>query len=315
MEIYRLHYPENVTPHNGKSYSLAVGFFDGLHKGHQAVINKAIEKANSLNIESAVMTFDPHPSHVLGNRESKVQYITTFEEKCSVLREMGVDTVFVVTFNKSLASLSPAEFITTFIKNLGVKHVTAGFDFTFGSKGAGTMQQMEQYANGEYGTTIIGKVTDSEEEISSTRVRNLVANGKVNDASKLLGRPYKVTGTVVDGDKRGRLIGFPTANVLPDELVIFPGKGVYAVRFIVAGKIYNGVCNVGVKPTFTHPDLHRVSIEVHILDFDADIYGQTVEVDWVEKIRDEKKFESIDDLVKQIGADKETAAQLLSAYD
>ena len=312
MDVYKLNYPGNMSTEKNEEYSLAIGFFDGLHKGHQTVIGQAIEKAKALGIRSAVMTFDPHPSHVLGEGKNKIGYITPFEEKKRLLRSMGVDTVFVVKFDKSLASLQPAMFVDIFIKKLSVKHVTAGFDFTFGSKGAGTMGEMADLANGEYGTTVVGKITDENDKISSTRIRELLSQGNVEDAALLLGRDFRTIGTVINGEKNGRKLGFPTANVGPPESSILPANGVYAVHFLVDGLSYDGVCNVGVKPTFNNPDVKGPMVEVHILDFDGDLYGKEVAVDWIEHIRDEKKFESLDALIAQIAQDKITAQEILA---
>ena len=170
--------------------------------------------------------------------------------------------------------------------------MTAGFDYSFGSKGAGTMEDMKKLSDGVYETTIVGKVTDNADKISSTRIRKLLSEGNVEDASLLLGRDFRTIGTVVDGEKKGRQLGFPTANVLPSEGSILPENGVYAVRFVVDGKSMNGVCNVGVKPTFNNPDVKSPMVEVHILDYDGDLYGKEVAVEWVKHIREEKKFES-----------------------
>lgn len=312
MDIYKLNYPVHVSTGKSEQYSLAIGFFDGLHKGHQAVIQRAIDKAEELNIRSAVMTFNPHPSHVLGGGKNKIGYITAFEEKSRLLEEMGVDTLFVVNFDKPLAGLSPEQFVDIFIKELGVRHVTAGFDYTFGSRGAGTMEKMAELSEGIYDTTVVGKVTDTNDKISSTRIRELLSNGNVQGASALLGRKFRTIGIVVDGEKKGRQLGFPTANVLPPEGSILPANGVYAVRFIVEGKSYEGVCNVGVKPTFNNPDIQQAIVEVHVLDFNDDLYGKEVAVDWIEHIRDEKKFESFDALIAQIAKDKDTAIEILA---
>lgn len=311
MEIYHLQYPSHTTIDDMGPFSLAIGFFDGLHKGHQTVINEAITKAKQLGIRSAVMTFDPHPSHLFGKGKDKIGYITKYPEKSRLLEEMGVDALFIVTFDWELASLSPERFIEIFIKGLGVKHVTAGFDFTFGSKGAGTMEQMAAFSAGDYGTTIIGKVTDADEKISSTRIRKLLSEGDVEKTASLLGRPFRTVGTIIDGEKRGRLLGFPTANVSIDEETILPANGVYAVLFSVDGQSYKGVCNVGVKPTFHDPDIRKPSVEVHVLDYDSDLYGKEVAVDWIARIRAEQKF-SVDELIEQIGKDKETAKRLLN---
>ncbi|MFS0574181.1 bifunctional riboflavin kinase/FAD synthetase [Sporosarcina sp. 179-K 3D1 HS] len=312
MDIYRLQYPDHTTTGLNECYSLAIGFFDGLHKGHQAVIRAAQIKAAELAIRSAVMTFDPHPSHLFGGGKNKVSYITQFPEKVRLLEEMGVDTLFVVHFDWELASLTPEQFVDVFIKGLQVKHVTGGFDFTFGSKGVGTMEMMDSLSGGEYGTTVIGKVSDRAEKVSSTRIRKLLENGNVEETVQLLGRPFRTIGTVGHGDKRGRLLGFPTANLVPEPDTLLPANGVYAVRFTFDGRTFDGVCNVGVKPTFHDPDQSRPSVEVHVLDFDGDLYGKEAAVDWIAHIRGERKFDSVDALIQQIGMDKETARELLA---
>ncbi len=314
MDIYKLHYPGNVTIESAEHYSLAIGFFDGLHKGHQAVINSAKEKAEELGIRSAVMTFDPHPSHLFGEGENKVGYITHYPEKVRLLKSMGIDALFIVTFDWSLASLTPKQFVDIFLKKLNVKHVTAGFDYTFGSKGAGTMEQMGTLSDGAFGTTVIGKVTDNEEKISSTRIRKLLSEGNVEETALLLGRSYRTVGIVVDGEKRGRLLGFPTANVLPKNNTVLPANGVYAVRFTVDEKTYEGVCNVGVKPTFHDPSDRQAIVEVHVLNFDSDIYGKEAIVDWIGHIRTEQKFSSVDFLIEQIAKDKNSAKEILATH-
>lgn len=315
MEIVKLGYPGNLPIEKGQHYSLAIGFFDGLHKGHHEVINRAKEKSKELNLRLAVMTFDPHPSHLFGDGNNKVGYITTFEEKSRILRSLGVDTLFVVKFDNPLSALQPVEFVNIFIKRLGIRHVTAGFDFTFGSKGAGTMQDMARLSDGEYGTTIVGEVSDKDDKISSTRIRKLLAKGDVKEASLLLGRNFRTIGLVVHGEKKGRELGFPTANIFPTEDSILPANGVYAVRFSFDTKTYNGVCNVGIKPTFNNPDIKSPMIEVHLLDFNADLYGKEVSVDWIEHIRNEQKFESLAALVTQIEKDKVTAAEILRVFN
>ena len=312
MEIHKLHYPGTVEIDNNEDYSLALGFFDGLHKGHQTVINSAKKKAEELGIRSAVMTFDPHPSHLFGEGKNKVGYITQYPEKVRLLRSMEIDTLFIVTFDWALASLSPEQFVDIFIKDLRVKHVTAGFDFSFGSKGAGTMEDMAALSDGYYGTTVVDKVTETEEKISSTRIRQLLSEGNVEETALLLDRPFRTIGTVVDGEKRGRLLGFPTANVAPGENTILPANGVYAVRFTVNDVTYDGVCSVGVKPTFYNPGDIPAVVEVFILDFDEDIYGKHVEVDWIQHIRKELKFDSVDALIVQMEKDTEQAKEILT---
>ncbi|WP_342512559.1 bifunctional riboflavin kinase/FAD synthetase [Sporosarcina sp. FSL K6-1522] len=310
MKIHKLHYPGNVEIEPVEQYSLAIGFFDGLHKGHQAVIGGAKKKAEELGIRSAVMTFDPHPSHLFGGGKNKVSYITQYPEKARLLEAMGIDTLFIVTFDMALASLSPEKFVDIFIKDLGVQHVTAGFDFTFGSKGAGTMEQMAALSGGTFGTTVIDKVTDNGEKVASTRIRQLLAEGNVEEAALLLDRPFRTVGTVVHGEKRGRLLGFPTANVQPADDTVLPANGVYAVRFTVDGEMLDGVCSVGVKPTFHESGIPPI-VEVNVMDFDGDLYGKEVAVDWIKHLRKEEKFDSVDDLIAQMVKDKQQAKELL----
>lgn len=309
MKIIHLSYPHEMEAADYAPISMAIGFFDGVHKGHQQVIGTAIEKARSQEMKSAVMTFDPHPSLVLGGRKEEVFYITPLGQKMEILQEMGVDICYIVRFTSEFAKLSPEQFIEHFIKGLGVKQVVAGFDFSFGSKGSGDMELMETLSGGHYEVATISKLEQGDEKISSTRIRHLLKDGCVEPVHQLLGRPYRISGTVVNGDKRGRTIGFPTANVEPELGTFVPKRGVYAVRIEVQGMYFDGVCNVGYKPTFHNPDIKNLVIEVHILDFDKSIYGEKVTVEWHKRIRDEQKFSGIDELKAHIGRDKETAKQ------
>ncbi|WP_301108641.1 riboflavin biosynthesis protein RibF [Sporosarcina sp.] len=311
MKVYKLRYPDQLQIEPGHAYSLAVGFFDGVHKGHQEVITAADETASQLGIETAVMTFDPHPSQLFSGKN--VGYITPLAEKIRLLEDLNVDALFIVSFDWDLASLSPRQFIDTFIKGLDVKHVTAGFDFTFGMKGSGTMKDMKELSDGMYGTTTIEKVTFAgEEKVSSTKVRQLLGDGGVEKAAELLGRPFRTSGEVVHGEKRGRQLGFPTANIHMEEDVIVPANGVYAVRCLIEEEWHAGVCNMGVKPTFHDPKHRLPTAEVHLLDADLNLYGKQVAIDWLFRIRSERKFDSLDALKEQIGKDKQTALDLLN---
>ncbi|MFJ7970844.1 riboflavin biosynthesis protein RibF [Psychrobacillus sp. NPDC096389] len=305
MEVYHVSYPNHLFKNEtNESYALALGFFDGVHAGHQAVIQEALNKGKERNIKTAVMTFDPHPSLVLGGRKEQIFYITPLEQKIEILSELQVDAVFVVRFTSDFAKLTPAEFIESFIKQANVKHVTAGFDFTFGAFGKGTMEDMEQLSEGKYTVSVVGKQELSGEKISSTRIREELKSGNMEKVKDLLGRPFMLSGVVVHGDKRGRTIDFPTANIQPAEGQFTPATGVYAVKIRVQEKWYDGVCNVGFKPTFNNPDEKRLSIEVHIIDFDQSIYGEEVIVHWYMRIRSEQKFDGIEALKAQITKDK-----------
>ncbi|WP_107923046.1 riboflavin biosynthesis protein RibF [Lysinibacillus parviboronicapiens] len=314
MEVIHLKYPHQLQQRESmQPYSLAIGFFDGVHIGHQAVIEAAKKEGNKRQIPTAVMTFDPHPSLVLGGRNEKVFYITLLQQKLQLFKEQGVDKVFVVHFTSDFAKLSPADFVDTFIRSLNIQHVTAGFDFSFGAFGKGTMEDMRTLSNGDYGVTVVEKKADELEKISSTRIRKLLQEGDMEAAHMLLGRPFEVTGMVVHGDKRGRTIGFPTANVQALEGAYIPASGVYAVRLLVQNKWYDGVCNVGYKPTFKDPNDKQLSIEVHILNFEKNIYGEEVHVTWYKRIRSERKFDGIEALKTQIEKDKQETIQYFEA--
>ena len=308
MEVHYLSYPHHLFENEqDEAYSLAIGFFDGVHRGHQAVIQEALDKGKELKIRTAVMTFDPHPSLVLGRSKEQVFYITPIEQKIEILKGLNVDTLFVVRFTSDFAKLTPSQFVDSFIKKANVKHVTAGFDFTFGAFGKGTMREMEQLSNGEYTVSVVDKQVLSGDKISSTRIRAELKTGNIEEVKELLGRPYMLTGVVIHGDKRGRTIDFPTANVQPMEGQFIPSTGVYSVKICVQEKWYNGVCNVGYKPTFNNPEDKKLSIEVHIINFDQSIYGEEVVIHWYSRIRSEQKFNGINELKEQIGKDKEVA--------
>ena len=310
MDVIHLKYPHQLET-TGGPYSLAIGFFDGVHCGHQAVIQSAINTAKEKNLKSAVMTFDPHPSIVLGGRNQKVFYITPLQQKLDTLRKLNVDTVFVVHFTSDFAKLSPEAFVQHFIRDLRVLHVTAGFDFSFGAFGKGNMALMQELSGEDFGVTVVEKCADGAEKISSTRIRKALKEGNMEDVRMLLGRAFEVPGIVVHGDKRGRTLGFPTANVQSMAGCFIPATGVYAVKILVQNEWFDGVCNVGYKPTFKDPNNKQLTIEVHIFNFDKNIYGEEVVVGWYHRIRSEQKFSGIDELIAQIERDKKQAIDYL----
>ena len=312
MNTIHLSYPHHLSDSKITGpFSLAIGFFDGVHMGHREVIGHAKRVAENQGLKLAVMTFDPHPSIVLGKRNEKVFYITPLDQKLELLQTMGVDTTFVVRFTSDFAQLSPANFVDTFIRQLNVKHVTAGFDFTFGAFGKGNMDIMESLAMDDFNVSVVEKKSADSEKISSTRIRQALTVGDMEKVLELLGRPFQIPGIVVHGDKRGRTIGFPTANIQAKEGSYIPATGVYAVRMLVQDEWVDGVCNVGYKPTFKNPEEKKLTIEVHLFQFDKNIYGEEVFVDWYHHIRDERKFDGIESLKHQIEKDKQTAMSFL----
>ncbi|MRG85353.1 riboflavin biosynthesis protein RibF [Salinibacillus xinjiangensis] len=304
MEVINLEYPKQFNTESMEELALAIGYFDGVHKGHQKVINEAIQVGAEKGIKSAVMTFHPHPSVVLKKEVQHVQYITPLPDKLQLLENVGVDYVFVVKFNAQLAALSPQQFVDEFLIGLNVQHVVAGFDFTYGHKGKGTMKSLPEHSRGKFTQTTISKVTAKDDKISSSNIRQKLANGNISEANDLLGRAYQLTGKVVEGDQRGRTIGFPTANISLHEDYILPKVGVYAVSIEVQGKAFKGMANIGYKPTFEEKGL-KPTIEVFIFDFSGNIYNEEVKLELFDYIRGEQKFSGIDELKAQLHKDEE----------
>ena len=303
MKLIRLQFPLSIDKQEFPPLSMALGYFDGVHLGHQEVIKEAKKQADQKGLSAAVMTFDPHPSVVLGRNVQHVQYITPLTEKIKLIEDLGIDYLFVVNFTLDFANLLPQEFIDQYIIGLNVKHVVAGFDYTYGRMGKGTMETLPFHSREDFTYSVVPKFVDSNEKISSTRIRTLLREGETALLPKLLGRFYTTTGIVIHGDKRGRTIGFPTANIGLTQEFIIPRLGVYAVKIKIDNEWYNGVCNVGIKPTFNQ-GTSTPSVEVHIFEFDQDIYGKEATVEWHQFIRNEQKFSGIKELVAQIEQDK-----------
>ncbi|MGM8211709.1 bifunctional riboflavin kinase/FAD synthetase [Virgibacillus sp. W0430] len=306
METIHLSYPHPYQKEVLPEAVAAIGFFDGVHKGHQEVIKTAVRQANINGMESAVITFFPHPSVILNKDIAKreVKYITPLEEKKAILQNLQVDRLYIVPFNKELSSLSPQQFIDHFIIGLRIKHLVAGFDFSFGHKGSGNMQNIDRFTRGAFTFEAVAKVESDQMKISSTSIRTLLKQGNIQKANALLGRNLTITGLVVEGDKRGRTIGFPTANLQLEGDEMLPKPGVYAVKVSVQHdkRIFEGMANLGTKPTFTNDT--DLSLEVHLLDFTGDLYEKKLSIEWHAFIREEKKFNGVEELIQQLKRDE-----------
>jgi riboflavin kinase / FMN adenylyltransferase len=309
LKVLTIHHPHSLAKTDFPPLVMALGYFDGIHLGHQKVISTAKKIADEHHWKSAVMTFDPHPSVVLSPNHNHVELITPLDEKIRLIESLGIDYLIIVRFTSNFASLDPGEFVNQYIIGLNVQHVVAGFDFTYGKFGKGTMETIPLHSNNKFNYTKIEKLVDQngEEKVSSTLTRKLLREGDLTGVHHLLGRFYRTSGVVIHGEKRGRQIGFPTANIQLKNDYIVPKNGVYAVRIFVNDTWFNGVCNIGVKPTFKNPDEFAQTIEVHIIHFDYSIYGEEVIIEWHKRMRDEKKFDGIETLIKQIAMDKQTA--------
>lgn len=292
---------------------VTIGNFDGVHKGHQALFHQVIEKAEALKGTSVAITFEPHPMRVLKKRKTP-PLITLYEQKKELIEKTGMEVLVCIPFTPSFAAITARRFVEDILINaIGMKAIVMGKDYSFGKDRRGNAAFLQQHAD-RFGYEVI--VADwipgtlhPHERISSTRIRETVMAGRVDEAVALLGRYYQVRGQVVSGRNRGgRLLGFPTANIhLMDELC--PKAGVYAVTAECKGEKYKGVANIGYSPTFED---RLFTVEVHLLDFSGDIYGEDIRVNFIRRIRNEKKFSGTVELASQIARDIETARKVLS---
>jgi riboflavin kinase/FMN adenylyltransferase len=312
LEIIPLSFPLNglSTLSLDKPLSIAIGHFDGVHRGHQNVIRQAVFEAKEAEMLSAVLTFDPHPKEVLGQGDQYYRCLTPLEHKTALFAELGVDLVFIMRFDPEFASVSPERFVNEVLRTLRAKQVVVGFDFNFGHKGLGNTEALKQLGQPDIAVHVIEPLYENGIKVSSTYIREALEQGNTELAELLLGRPYEVKGIIVHGDKRGRTIGFPTANLQITAPYIAPRLGVYAITAWLGEKAYPGVLNFGLKPTFNQKEPQPV-MEAHLFDFNGDIYGEELRLQFLSFIRSEKKFNSIDELVNQISADALQAKEIL----
>ncbi|RYL92990.1 bifunctional riboflavin kinase/FAD synthetase [Sporolactobacillus sp. THM19-2] len=298
---------------DGEEKVIALGYFDGVHIGHQHVIQKAVEIARRKRMKSAVMTFYPHPSVVLKPSQKREDCLTPPEEKADLIEKLGADLLICVRFDLELSRLSPQTFVDEYLIKLHAKHIVAGFDYTFGRMAAGNMENIEQYSRSMFGYTVIPKVEQFGEKVSTTHIRSLITAGKVEEAIPLLGRPYRTSGVVRHGDQRGRKLGFPTANIETDAAYLMPADGVYAVQLIVDGKRMAGVCSIGNRPTFYDSANAATVVEVYVLNFKGNLYDKHVSVDWYKRLRGMEKFSSANELIDQMNRDAATTKLFFDA--
>jgi riboflavin kinase/FMN adenylyltransferase len=290
---------------------LTVGTFDGLHRGHKEILRIVKKQATALTCRSLVVTFDPHPRLVL-DKKSKIKMLSTLEEKKTLFESEGIDVLVILPFNESFAQLSSEEFFEKYlVSKIGLKEIIVGYDHRFGKGRDGDEDTIREIAKKHnFSCMHVPAVQMNGLTISSTLIRNFLKSGYVKAAAEYLGHNYEMNGRVIEGARRGRTIDFPTANVgLEDKNKLVPGYGVYAVLVKVDGVDRKGVMNIGVRPTFDETPLEH--LEVHIMDFNEDVYGKEITVTFIERIREEKKFASVDELKAQIAADKNLAIKIL----
>ncbi len=306
----------NPDSYKGGDTVVTLGMFDGVHAGHKKLLSHVIDISQEKSLIPTVLTFWPHPRMVLKKDEDSLQFITTLDEKTVVISQQGIEQLFLLQFNKELASKTAEEFIVEIlIGKVKMKHLVVGYNHRFGRDRVHDYNVYKQLAE-KYGFTIsrVEAVHEGDIAVSSTVVRNLLNEGLVQKANKILGYNYSIFGTVTGGQKLGRKLGYPTANIKPNEhYKLIPGKGVYACFINVMGKQYGGMLNVGVRPTVNSSD-YELTIEVHILDFNQDIYSEEVTVSFIQKVRDEEKFSGLDTLVAQLKVDEQNIRKILNEY-
>jgi riboflavin kinase / FMN adenylyltransferase len=291
-----------------------LGIFDGVHLGHRALLNRLIQKAKEEKSESVVITFSPHPRLVLEQNNKNLSFLTTIEEKMILLENTGVDHLILIKFTTEFSNIPACDFLKDILAGqIGVKYLVIGYDHHFGRRGEGNFNTIKQCAKDlDFKVEQVEGYRTEDIVISSSLIRGALLRGDVEKANSWLGYSYSVSGQIIEGRKLGRKIGFPTANIKPhSEHKLVPANGVYAVEVQLGNRVMPGMLSIGSNPT-VNEDVTLRSIEVNILDFDENIYGKNITVIFRKRLRSEKKFGSLDELVKQMELDKQDTLRLLT---
>jgi riboflavin kinase/FMN adenylyltransferase len=301
----------NDVKHDPKTV-LTVGTFDGVHAGHRALMNTVLQKAKERGARGAIITFDPHPREIIHPGSTGIQLLTTLQERREILEEIGIDLLVIIPFNRDFSLLSAEEFVRDVIfKKVGVREFVIGYDHHFGHDRKGTIETVEKLGSQlGFDAYVVSRQKVSHQTVSSTAIRKALAEeGNVEKAADMLQRHYRLSGTVVHGDKRGKELGFPTANIkLVEKRKIVPRNGIYAVKAQVGETWRNGMMSIGIRPTFKNTGR---TIEVHLFDFERLIYGMAVEIMFVKRLRNEIKFENPEALTAQMKKDEIDARNIL----
>ncbi|MFO8000346.1 MAG: bifunctional riboflavin kinase/FAD synthetase [Marinilabilia sp.] len=295
---------------------LTMGMFDGLHKGHSALLTRLIDEARKIRGESVVLTFWPHPRMVLGQDPGQLRLLTTLDEKTRLISEAGVDHIIILPFNRQLAELSAEDFIQDYlVRRVGIRHLLVGYNHRFGHGGISPVRLRDLAVEHQFELTFYGPVTVEGMKPSSTTIRDLISDGDVWEASRLLGRFYGLKGRIVGGRRLGRQIGFPTANIeLDDPLKLVPHDGVYACRVHLLGNTYGGMINIGERPTI-EGNVGNKSLEVHIFDFQREVYSEEITVEFIKRTRPEIKFRSLEALKARLNQDAREIKEFLAGLE
>lgn len=303
---------DNEKPEYNKNSVLTVGTFDGIHLGHKKIIADLIRIKKEKNLRSVIVTFEPHPQIILRNKNTTIRLLSTTEEKLREFENLGIDLVYILNFTKEFSEIHAEDFYRDYlIGRVGLTDIVFGYDHNFGKNREGNYDTLKDFS-AKYGIDVhkVDEFKINGYKVNSTTIREFLINGEMENAAYILGHNYYLTGKVVYGDRRGSTIGFPTANVKPlSEYKLVPKNGVYFVSAEVKGKKYSGMMNIGKRPTVA--EQNEIFLEVNIFDFNSDIYGDVIRIDFIKYLRDEKKFNSLDELVMQLNKDKEICKELI----
>lgn len=294
-----------------KNSWLTVGVFDGVHRGHRQIVSKLVQDANMRDAPAVVLTFDPHPASVLTGRE--IRCLTTPDERADLLDSLGVDVVITQRFTRDLSTVPAHEYMSTLKAHLGLSHLLVGYDFALGRGREGNAPRLTEIGS-ELGYTVevVPALGDESGVISSTEIRKLVSIGDMSEAAKLLGYRYRMSGEVIHGEGRGKKLNFPTANIDYPKQKAIPPNGIYACWASLGDERFMAATNIGLNPTFT-PERKIPSLEAYLLDFDRDIYGEILTLEFVSRLRDEIRYTSVEALIEQIHEDVKQTRAMLSA--
>lgn len=288
---------------------LTVGVFDGVHRGHQQILNRLVAGAHENGLPAVVLTFDPHPAKVFGRGDIKL--LTLPGERARLLGDLGVDVVITHPFNRDVANTTAYDFMKYLKSRIGLTYILLGYDSTLGKDREGNASRLTEIgAELGYAVEVVSALGDESGVISSTEIRKLITVGKVAEAARLMGHPYALQGMVSRGDQRGKAIGFPTANLAYTREKVVPAGGIYACWAYLGREKHQAAVNIGTNPTFT-PDKTTLNVEAYLLDFDRDIYGEVLQLEFAARLRDELKYDSVAALVEQIGRDVEQTREVL----
>jgi len=304
--MQHFHSPEEVSL---ATAWLTIGVFDGVHRGHQEIVHRLVNGARAQGAPAVVLTFDPHPANILSGRE--IQCLTTVEERADLLGDLGADFVITQRFTHELSNVSAREYMNRLKQSLGIKHLLIGYDFALGKNREGNASRLAELGLEQgYTVEVIDAVGDESGVISSTEIRKLVRTGNVAEAANLLGHCYTISGAVIHGEGRGKKLGFPTANIDYPKQKVVPANGIYACWAHLGRERLMAATNVGFNPTFT-PERQVPSVEAYLLDFERDFYGEELKLEFVARLRDELKFDSVEALIQQIQRDVDRCREIL----